>query len=276
MSLMFPLLAESSGSLSAARSAFAVWFPAFMLVMPAMGLVFWCWLTNLRLPLRPMFVTLIALLLFGLSSWLLGPAHAAHPWHAQLWGMGGFFLVFFVFVFPYIRRTFDALPEPEGVATLRTRKLELYPGAWVLPWVAWSVLVVAIAMRGVGLLGWLSPVLGGVSLLVLRPLLRFGVREPEPLGGSDPEALAARYVVFRRRRLGFLYVLFVVLALFVTATPLMWGWKPVIVGPVIGLSGGLFGIWCDAQRYLLRRQLAGQDPPLSGQDSPTRELQFPV
>jgi len=252
-------------------SSFSVLFPAGMIVLPAFGLAFWCWLTNLRLPMKPMVATLVALLLFGLSWWLVGPRRAMQPWHTQLWGMGGFFAVFFGFVFPWIRRAFAELPQAEGVASLRARALdaELFRGAWAGPWAAWLALVVAVAWRGTDLLGWLSPVIGGAALAALRPILRVGVREPEPLGGPDPEALAERYARFRRRRLRFMYALFVGLALFLTASPLfgavtphLWGWNaPVLLGPAIGLAGGLFGIWCDAQRYLLRRQLAGREPP---------------
>jgi len=63
-----------------------------------------------------------------------------------------------------------------------------------------------------------------------------------------------------------MYWLIVTLALVVTggwyALPAETGaWAGALAGTAVGVWGALYGTWADAQRYLLRRELAGADPP---------------
>jgi hypothetical protein len=116
----------------------------------------------------------------------------------------------------------------------------------------------AFAWRGP--LWWLGPLGGLGALLLLRFTLRLSVLEPEPLGGPDPTGLERRYALFRRKRVRGMYWLMVVLALVLTGGGRV-ALGGSILGAVIGLWGALFGTWADAQRYLLRRQLSGAEPP---------------
>ncbi|MDH3591524.1 MAG: hypothetical protein OER88_06580, partial [Planctomycetota bacterium] len=213
--------------------------------------------------------TLVAMLGYGASVFLFGVEIASRPPHPQLWGMGGFFVVFLVLVMPWVRASFAALPEPKpGVASLKPRRLELFPGAFVWPYVAWAGIVVWLIVRGMRHpAGWVGPPLGLLGLLVLKPCLMATVREPEPLGDRAPEDMEKIYRKFRRRRVVCMYALAVLISLGAT---MGWALSPsaqwagaagALTGSLIGVYGGLFGVWADAQRYLIRRELAGLPPP---------------
>jgi hypothetical protein len=97
--------------------------------------------------------------------------------------------------------------------------------------------------------------MGLVGLIVLRVVMPIMAQEPEPTGGADPADLADRQRGFRRKRMLLMYALMVVLNLFVAALPWLGG-SGAAAGCLIGLAGGLFGIWADARRYLLRKELS--------------------
>jgi hypothetical protein len=236
-----------------------------MLIAPALYVGWWCAWTGVRGNLTPLLgATLLALVGFGASSLLLGPET---PGHAQVWGICGFFVLFFPFGMPVVRRAFAGLAELPRGAALRPRRAELFRGAFVWPFVAWGALAAATVLwTSSRPLLWLGPALGLFGLVLLRLVLPWVAREPEPLGGPDPEGLARAYAAFRRRRVLTMYWMFVILSLCVTGSwgafaGLAAGWIGAILGTLIGIWGAAFGTWADAQRYLLRRQLSGAAPP---------------
>jgi len=241
---------------------FNVTFVAGMICAPALFLALWCYWTGVRGLLRLLLATLGLLLAFGVSTWIVAPA-AFHPWY-WAWGMAGLWIGLMGFGVPFIRRAFRALPETPRAASLQTRRIEMPRAAWTWPFAAWAVLTTLVLLRG-GFLPWLGPVLGLGALVLLRFLLPRSVREPEPLGGADPEELARRYARFRRQRVRGMYWLMVALALAVTGAGRLLafdpGWSGAVLGCGIGIWGALFGTWADAQRYLLRLQLSGAAPP---------------
>ena len=236
---------------------FHVWFPPMMILAPAAFIGLWCLWTGVRGILPLLLATLGVLGLWGACALLFGPGqHVTMPF-----AVGGFLGLFLGLAMPLVRRAFAALPDGPRAASLKPRELRLFRGAFVWPYAAWAALTAWMLLAGgKGPLPWLGPLLGLVALLILKPCLRACVMEPEPLGGTDPEALAARYAAFRRRRTLFMYWMCVTIALFATAS---WGTSlaGAVAGPLIGMMGALFGTWADAQRYLLRRQLAGAEPP---------------
>lgn len=245
---------------------FYVGFPALMITMPGAAVVFWCLLTGVRGCLPVLLATLLVLVSFGVSAYTLGPSVAAHPLHTQLWGMGGFLVLLLGLALPFIRKAFGRLPEPPRGASLRTRRLELFRGAFVWPYVAWAALTASLLFVDRPPILWIGPGFGLVFLLILRPCLTFSMREPEPLGGPDPAAVEERWAAFRRRRVRVMYWLTVTISLLATSGWLIAlgehraTWVGAILGPLIGVFGGFFGVWADAQRYLLRRQLTGGEP----------------
>ncbi len=243
-------------------NTFAILYPALMIAAPALFVGLWCLWTGVRAMRRILLATLGMLIAFALSAWLLGPERTRHPLHFQLWGLGGLMLLVWGFAVSDIRRAFAALPAAPRGASLRPRQPDLFPGAFAWPGFAWISLVVWLAMRGgMTLLLWIGPALGGATLVATRLLLRLAAIEPEPLGGRDAESLARRYGEFRRRRVRGLYWMSVSLALLVTAGPLLPSMGSAIAGTALGVLGALFGTWADAQRYLIRRQLSGAEPP---------------
>lgn len=244
-------------------SAFDVLFPAGMIVAPALFLGLWCHWTGARGMRRTLVATLAVLLGFGASGLVFGVSDHAHR---MIWGLGGLWLVLFGFAVPEMRRHVRGLPEvPARGASLAPRRLDLFRGAFVWPYVAWAGLAAAALLRGEPLWRILAgPGAGLLSLLVVQLVLPRTLFEPEPLGGADPDGLARRYEEFRRRRVRSMYGLFVALALVLAAGPLVAerdGWLGGLAGAAVGLWGALLGTWADAQRYLLRRQLSGAEPP---------------
>lgn len=240
---------------------FHVYYPPMMILAPAAFVGLWCWWTGVRGLLPMLLATLGVLAGWGVCAWLWGPS----PLITNLFALGGFFGVFFGFGLPLVRRSFKDLPEGPRGASLKPRELRLFRGAFVWPYAVWAALTAWMFLAGsLARLAWLGPLLGLVSLLALKPVLRATVMEPEPLGGPDPDGLAAAYARFRQRRTRAMYWLCVSMALFVTAS---WGaffgvfWGGAVLGPMVGAFGALFGTWADAQRYLLRRQLSGAAPP---------------
>ncbi len=251
-------------------SWFDVLFPAGMIVTPALFMGLWCYWTGVG-GMRPILLaTLVALLAFGASSYLLGPELAGTQLHRMLWGMGGLFALLWGFGVPMIRRAVGGLPELPRGAVLKPRHVELFRGAFVWPFAAWAVLAGGIFVAGPRTpFVWVFPACGLLTLFVLRWSIGLKVAEPEPLGGPDPEELARQYAAFRRRRVLTMYWMFVVLGLLVTSGWLAFptgahaAWIGSIGGCAIGVWGAVFGTWADAQRYLLRRQLSGAAPPPS-------------
>lgn len=245
-------------------SHFRLFFPLIMLSTPALFIVLWGWLTGAPGILRPLLGSLAAIAAYGVCIPLVGWDVVMSSWYSQLWAMGGFFVVFLGFGMPWVRASFAALPEPQPkAASLRPRKIELFPGAFAWPYVAWAGLVAWMAWKGMPKpIAWVGPAIGMIGLLIVRPCLEASVREPEPLGGPEPERIAARYEQFRRRRVYGMYWLTVVIALFSTISwtaafhPRFGGIFGGLAGAAIGMYGALFGAWADAQRYLLRRQIA--------------------
>ncbi len=232
--------------------------------MPALFVVLWGWLTGAPGVLRPLLGCLAAIVAYGVSVWAFGLEIASSSVHSQFWSLGGFFTVFFVVAMPWVRASFAALPElARPAATLKPRRLELFRGAFVMPFVLWFALVAWLAARGMPQpLAWIGPAVGLLGLLLLKPCLQASVREPEPLGGADPDCIAERYAAFRKRRVYGLYSLTVIISLVSTVSwtaafyPRWGGVAGGIGGATIGMYGALFGVWADAQRYLLRRQAA--------------------
>ncbi|MGQ0614934.1 MAG: hypothetical protein ACT4PV_14460 [Planctomycetaceae bacterium] len=254
------------------NSHFNILFPALMIVAPALLVGLWCLWTGTRGLAPLLLATLLALCAFGGFALSAGPAVLAQPLVAPAWGMLPFFGLLWGFGLPVMRRAVHGLPPPPKTASLRPRGLELFPGAFLWPLVAWAGLVAAqIAQGGSLLLAYLGPALGLGGLAYLRPMLRLGVLEPEPLGGTDPAALARAYARFRRRRTALLYWLCVTLSLGITASGLAFdgaggaGTRGAMIGALggaaVGVLGAVFGTWCDAQRYLLRLQASGAQPP---------------
>ena len=236
---------------------FDVIFPAFMIVAPVLFLGLWCFWTGVVGLLPMLLATLACLVGFGSSYYLIGPSHL----HSRLWAMLPFFGLLLGMGVPLIRRAFVALPQVPRGAALKPRRLELFPFAFVWPMVAWAAILSVVILRGdLSALSFLGPALGLFLLLILKPCLDAGVKEPEPLGGADPGELAARYKVFRRKRTCAMYWMSVSLSLLASASGQL-GAAWAVAGPIIGLWGGLFGTWADAQRYLLRLQLSGAEPP---------------
>jgi hypothetical protein len=239
-------------------------FPSFMLIAPALFTMLWCLWTGVRGTLPLLLATLLMLLGFGVSASVADPSN----WlHYMGWGMGGFWALHFGFAMPLMRRANLQWPELPRGASLKPRKVELFKGAFVWPLVAWAVIAAAtLIVAGDRPLVWLAPALSLVILVSLPKLMRTLVAEAEPLGGADPGGLAERYEAFRRRRVRTMYWLQVTLALFVAGgwylLPEQTGaWAAALGGTALGIWGALFGTWADAQRYLLRRELAGADPP---------------
>ena len=247
--------------------SFHVLFPAAMIVTPALLLGLWCALTGVAAMRRLLLATAGALVLFAAYVAVSGPAASVRPLVTQAWALGPFFALCFGFAVPEIRRAFAALPDAPRSARLVARRVELFPGAYVAPVVAWAALVAPLVARGgPSAWTWLNPALGLAILLVLPRCLRLGVREPEPLGGEDPGGLASAYESFRRKRIALLYALFVLLGLALAAAPLLpaansGGAAGAALGCAMGAWGALLGTWADAQRYLLRRRLSGFPPP---------------
>lgn len=242
---------------------FYIGFPLAMMIAPMLAIVAWCLLTGVRGVMPILLATLVALVGFGISASVTDPAR---PVHYTLWGTGVFFVLFFVFGLPITVNAFRSLPETPRGAALTTRRLEMFRGAFVWPYVAWALVTASLFLADVPGIVWICPAVGLVGLLVLKRGLQASMREPEPLGGADPDGMAERWAAFRRRRVLFLYWMSVVLSLLATSgwllglgdRPAMW--IGATVGPLIGLAGGAFGVWADAQRYNLRRQLAGIEP----------------
>ena len=245
-------------------AGFYVVFPALMIVAPALFTLLWCLWTGVR-GTRPLLVaTLVILLGFGASAYVADPAY---PAHYMGWAMGGFWLLHLGFAMPLMRRANLDWPVLPHGASLSPRRVELFRGAFVWPLGAWAILAaVTLIAAGDRPLAWLNPALSLGILLFLPRWLRAVVAEPEPLGGADPDGLAERYEVFRHSRVRTMYWLIVTLALLVTggwsALPNENGaWAAALAGSAVGVWGALYGTWADAQRYLLRRELAGADPP---------------
>ena len=243
-----------------------VGLPAAMIASPMLFMGLWCHWTGVREGfLRLAVVTLATLSAFAGSAWLFWPEGTHTQLHLMFWSMGAFLLVLWGFGVPMIRNAVRALPEVDPAASLRPRSVELFPGAFVWPYLVWAGLVawmlLSMEFRWVHLLG---PALGLLSLLLLPPMLRLAAQEPEPLGGDNAASLAAAYAKFRDRRVRTMYWIFVFLALGVSGAwhvlPLHPAWSGSLFGVVIGCWGSLFGTWADAQRYLLRRQLSGAAP----------------
>lgn len=244
-------------------SAYDLLYPALMTVFPLLFLGLWHWWTRAA-DLRALGVaTLAALLLFGLIAWLL-PGLAGHPLFTSFWSMGALMALLWIFAIPAIRRAFAALPAEVRTASLKPRRVELPLAILAAPWAVWLGLVLwMLGHGGHGARAWIGAGAGLLTLALTSICLPAMVREPEPLGGPDPEALARRYEQFRRRRILTMHVLMSALALFVTAsgTRLSGGEAAGLGGALLGVAGALFGSWADAQRYLLRRQQAGLPPP---------------
>lgn len=243
---------------------FYVGFPALMIVAPAVFTLLWCFWTGVRGALPLLTATLVVLLGFGASAFVADPSRGLHY---MGWGMGGFWVLHLGFAMPLMRRTALEWPQLPRGASLEPRRVELFKGAFVWPLVAWAgIVAVVLTVAGHRPLAWLNPVISLVILLFLPRLMRTLVVEPEPLGGADPVGLAERYAVFRRRRVRRMYWLQVCCALFLAggwiALPDRTGaWAGALGGTVLGIWGATYGTWADAQRYLLRRELAGADPP---------------
>jgi hypothetical protein len=240
-------------------------------VLPLALLELWCAWTGAGERARTRWLT-AAVLGALLAAWaLLGSSALARPPAPTLVTMAGLWIPLLGGVVPAIRAAVASLPEAPRQASLRPRVLPFGPVAFVLPVVAWAAIVFAVALAGPPPpLAWVGPAVGLALLVPLRRMLRFGLYEPEPLGGADPSALAARYDAFRRTRIRGLYVLGVGIPLLATASAAAWllpgapglrGWAGGIAGAAVGLAGALFGTWADAQRYLLRREQAGLPPP---------------
>jgi len=246
---------------------FDVLFPALMVVAPAAFTGLWCLWTGVG-GLRPLLLaTLGTLLAFGAFGLLLGPAWLARPWVRQAWALVPLLALLWGFGVPLLRRATRSLPAPPKAASLRPRTLALFPGAFLWPFAAWAALLAALLLRGAtSPWAFLGPALGLAGLVALRPLLRLGLLEPEPLGGPDPGALAEAYARFRLRRTRLMYALMVALALGVSSPGVTFGDAAggaagAAAGAAFGALGALLGTWCDAQRYLLRLQLSGAPPP---------------
>jgi len=243
---------------------FYVVFPALMIVAPALFTILWCLWTGVRGTRPLLLATLVVLLGFGASACVANPAH---PAHYMSWAMGGFWLLHLGFAMPLMRRASLDWPALPHGASLSPRRVELFRGAFVWPLGAWAILAaVTLIAAGDRPLAWLNPALSLGILLFLPRWLRALVAEPEPLGGADPDGLAQRYEVFRHNRVRMMYWLIVTLALLVTggwyALPTETGaWAGALAGSAVGVWGALYGTWADAQRYLLRRELSGADPP---------------
>lgn len=243
---------------------FYVGFPALMIVAPAVFTLLWCLWTGVRGVLPLLGATLVMLLGFGISAYVADPSNGLHY---MGWGMGGFWVLHLGFAMPLMRRAALEWPELPRGASLKPRRVELFKGAFVWPLAVWAVIAAAtLAVAGDRPLVWLHPAGSLVILLFLPRLMRTLVAEPEPLGGADPVGLAERYEVFRRSRIRAMYWLNVALALFLAGgghiLPDQAGaWAGALGGTVLGIWGATCGTWADAQRYLLRRELAGADPP---------------
>jgi hypothetical protein len=243
---------------------FHIGFPALMIVLPALFTLLWCLWTGVRGTRPLLLATLVVLLGFGASAYVADPAHRAHY---MGWAMGGFWLLSLGFTMPLMRRASLNWPALPRGASLKPRRVELFRGAFVWPLVAWAVVAaVTLIAAGDRPLAWLNPALSLAMLLFLPRWMRALVAEPEPLGGADPAGLAKRYEAFRRQRVRIAYGLAVTLALFLAggwiALPARTGaWAGALGGSALGLWGALYGTWADAQRYLLRRELSGADPP---------------
>ena len=241
---------------------FNVLFTAGMISAPALFVALWCYWTGVRGLERLLGGTLAVLVGFGVTAFIFVPVRF-HPFYF-LWGLLGFWVVLAALGIPFIRKHFRELPAVPRGASLKPRRVELFKGAWVWPFVAWALLTATMFFGPSRPLVWLGPLLGLIALLVARFGLRYSVLEGEPLGGGDPEEMRLCYERFRQRRVKTMYWLMVTLALFITSGVLLPGHSGlvgVIVGPAIGLWGAVFGTWADAQRYLLRLQLSGEQPP---------------
>ena len=179
-----------------------------------------------------------------------------------------FWTIMLAFGFPFIRKHMRELPAVPRGASLKPRRVELFPGAWVWPFVAWALLTVLVFVGEWRPLTWLGPLLGLGALVGARYGLRYVVLEGEPLGGDDPEALARQYERFRKRRVKTMYWLMVVLVLVIfigTLFPFLSGLfseKKISLQPEyftkITSPGGLFlllliGMCPHLLRYGLRR-----------------------
>ena len=235
---------------------FRLGFPVFMLIAPAGGVCLWCYLTGVRGMRRILLPTLFAVVAFVVVTALAGPSAYRQPWYTNSWSMGGFFTLLWVFGMPILKGAFRALPEAPRTVSLKPRRMELFKGAFVWPFVAWAVIAASLAWAPGPL--WMKLLCAGmglVGLIVLRVVMPLMAQEPEPTGGADPEGLAERQRGFGRQRTLFMYVLMVGLNLFIAAMPWL-GNSAAFAGGLIGLSGGLFGVWADARRYLLRKELS--------------------
>ncbi len=243
---------------------FYIGFPALMIVAPAVFMLLWCLWTGVRGALPLLTATLVMLLGFGASAYLADPSKGLHY---MGWGMGGFWVLHLGFAMPLMRRAALEWPALPRGASLKPRRVELFKGAFVWPLVAWAAIAaVTLVVAGDRPLAWLNPALSLLMLLFLPRLMRTLVAEPEPLGGADPAGLAERYEAFRRRRVRTMYWLCVAGALFLAGAwhllPDRTGaWVGALGGTMLGIWGATFGTWADAQRYLLRRELAGAEPP---------------
>jgi len=241
--------------------------PAFLIAATPLFMVLWAYWTGMWRGVGRMVVAALALLgVFTLASFLAPGWLQTNFLFNFAFGFGGLWALLWGIWIPAMRRALADLPELPRGALLKPRRLEFFKGAFVWPYVAWAAIVAwQFASGDRAWFVWFGPAAGLVGLVMLRPCLRLGVQEPEPLGGPDPEGLARRYEEFRRRRTRTMYWMFLALSLFVTGTwrvfPLHPGWLGAILGVGFGIWGALFGTWADAQRVLLRRQLAGAEPP---------------
>ena len=235
---------------------FHLGFPVFMLIVPAWGIGLWCYLTGVEGARRVLIPTLLAVVGFAGVTAAVGPDIYRQEWYGTLWAMGGFFALFWGFGMPILQGAFKALPPAPRVVSLKPRRMELFRGAFVWPFAAWAAIAGSLVWApGPVWMKLLCAGMGLVGLGVLRVVMPLMAQEPEPTGGADPVGLADRQRVFRRKRMLFMYVLMVVLNLFVGAMPWL-GISAGFAGSLIGLSGGLFGVWADARRYLLRKELS--------------------
>jgi hypothetical protein len=235
---------------------FRLGFPVFMLIAPAGGVSLWCCLTGVEGARRVLLPTLLAVVGFASVTAAVGPYVYRQTWYTNLWSMGGFFALFWGFGMPIIQGAFKALPVAPRIVSLKPGRMELFRGAFAWPFAAWAAIGASLVWApGPVWAKLLCAGMGLIGLIVLRVVMPIMAQEPEPTGGADPIGLADQQRIFRRKRMLLMYVLMVVLNLFVAAMPWL-GISAAFAGGLIGLSGGLFGVWADARRYLLRKELS--------------------
>jgi hypothetical protein len=245
---------------------FHAFFPVAMILAPAAFFGLWCGWTGVR-AMRPVLVaTLLALLAYAAYAVAVPPALLETSPIFFGWALVPFPALCFGACVPAMRRAFAALPPAPRGARLATRRVELPRGARAAPLALWVGIAAAAAARGAPPIAWIGPALALLGLLLLPFVLRAAVLEGEPVGGPEPARLERLYEEFRRKRVLATYALFAVLHLALAATAFLprdasGGVAGAVLGSTLGVAGALFGTWADAQRYLLRRRLAGAPPP---------------